>query len=84
MAHILIVEDEPRIASFVAKGLRADGYLTTVAGDGHEGLEQALSGGFDLVVLDVMLPGFDGLEVCRTSTASRCWTGCARRAPVCR
>ncbi len=63
MAHILIVEDEPRIASFVAKGLRADGYLTTVAGDGHEGLEQALSGGFDLVVLDIGLPGIDGFEV---------------------
>lgn len=63
MAHILIVEDEPRIASFVAKGLRADGYLTTVAGDGRRGLELALDGGVDLVVLDIGLPGLDGFEV---------------------
>jgi len=63
VARILIVEDEPRIASFVAKGLRADGYLATVAGDGREGLDQALSGEFDLMVLDIGLPGMDGFEV---------------------
>jgi DNA-binding response OmpR family regulator len=63
MAHILIVEDESRIASFVAKGLGADGYLTTVVGDGRQGLDHALSGGYDLVVLDIGLPGIDGFEV---------------------
>ena len=63
MARILIIEDEERIASFVAKGLRADGHLTTIAADGHEGLDQALSGAFDLVVLDIGLPGIDGFEV---------------------
>ncbi len=63
MAHILIVEDEQRIASFVSKGLRADGYLTTSVADGRDGLEQALSGAFDLVVLDIGLPGLDGFEV---------------------
>lgn len=63
MASILIVEDEERIASFVAKGLRADGYVTTVVGDGREGLDLALSGSFDLVVLDIGLPGLDGFEV---------------------
>lgn len=63
MAHILIVEDEQRIAAFVSKGLRADGYLTTSVADGRDGLEHALSGAFDLVVLDIGLPGLDGFEV---------------------
>lgn len=63
MAHILIVEDEQRIAAFVSKGLRADGYLTTSVADGRDGLEHALSGAFDLVVLDIGLPGIDGFEV---------------------
>lgn len=63
MARILIVEDEERIASFVAKGLRADGHTTVIAGDGHEGLDRALSGDFDLVVLDIGLPGIDGFTV---------------------
>jgi len=63
VARILIVEDEPRIASFVAKGLRADGHVATVVGDGREGLDEAMSGNHDLVVLDIGLPGMDGFEV---------------------
>ncbi len=63
MARILIVEDEARIASFVAKGLRAEGHTATVAGDGHLGLDHAMSGDFDLMVLDIGLPGLDGFEV---------------------
>jgi DNA-binding response OmpR family regulator len=63
VARILIVEDEQRIAAFVAKGLRADGYLTMSVADGHAGLDLALSGDFDLVVLDIGLPGLDGFEV---------------------
>ena len=63
MARILIVEDEQRIASFLAKGLRADGHTTTCVGDGQEGLDLALSGDVDLVVLDIGLPGMDGFEV---------------------
>ncbi|WP_395694968.1 response regulator transcription factor [Nocardioides sp.] len=63
MARILIVEDEERIASFVAKGLRADGHLTTTVADGRHGLDHALSGDHDLVVLDIGLPGMDGFEV---------------------
>ncbi len=63
MARILIVEDEDRIASFIAKGLRADGHQATVAGDGHSGLDHALSGDFDLMVLDIGLPGLGGFEV---------------------
>ena len=63
MSAILIAEDEERIASFVAKGLRASGFSVEVTGRGDEALERALSGDFDLLVLDVGLPGIDGFEV---------------------
>lgn len=63
MARILIVEDEERIASFVAKGLSADGHRCTVMADGLSGLEAALSGDHDLMVLDIGLPTIDGFEV---------------------
>lgn len=63
MAQILIVEDEERIASFIAKGLRAEGHQPTVVGDGPGGLDEALSGRFDLLVLDIGLPGMDGFEL---------------------
>lgn len=63
MARILIVEDEERIASFVAKGLRADGHQTTAVADGRVGLDHAMSGDYDLVVLDIGLPSMDGFEV---------------------
>ena len=63
MARILIVEDEERIASFVAKGLHAEGHSTTVVADGREGLDEALSDDYDLMVLDIGLPSMDGFEV---------------------
>ena len=63
MARILIVEDEARIASFVAKGLRAEGHVVTVVGDGVTGLDHALSGEHDLMVLDIGLPRLDGFKV---------------------
>jgi DNA-binding response OmpR family regulator len=63
VARILIVEDEPRISSFMAKGLTADGFTTTVATDGIAGLDLALSGEFDLMVLDIGLPRLDGYAV---------------------
>lgn len=63
MNRILVVEDEERIASFIAKGLRADGFTPTVVGDGITGLDYAVSGEFDLVVLDIGLPGMDGFTL---------------------
>ncbi|MDI3329629.1 MAG: response regulator transcription factor [Micrococcus sp.] len=63
MSQILMIEDEPRISSFVAKGLKAEGLATTVAATGREGLVLALTGGFDLVILDLGLPDMDGFEV---------------------
>ncbi|MFF5156946.1 response regulator transcription factor [Streptomyces sp. NPDC000348] len=74
MNRILIVEDEERIASFVEKGLRANGFTTTVVPDGEAGYAYALTGGFDLVVLDIGLPGRDGFTVLRELRESRVTT----------
>jgi len=70
MARILIVEDEERISSFIAKGLRADGYTTTTVADGGTGLDYALTGDFDLLILDINLPGLNGFEVLTRMRAS--------------
>ncbi|MCR8670279.1 response regulator transcription factor [Agrococcus sp. HG114] len=63
MASILIAEDEARIASFVEKGLTAAGFTTRVATTGPEALDLALTDEFDLLVLDIGLPGMDGFDV---------------------
>jgi DNA-binding response OmpR family regulator len=62
---ILLVEDEPQIAAFISRGLRHEGYTVITAADGETGLETAFSELPDLIILDVMLPGIDGLTVCR-------------------
>jgi two-component system response regulator RegX3 len=64
-ARILVVDDEPSITEFVGYNLRKEGYEVAIATDGDEALALAKSQPFDLVVLDVMLPGIDGYEVCR-------------------
>jgi DNA-binding response OmpR family regulator len=63
--RILIVEDEARIASFLEKGLKANGFATAVASDGNDALHLARSGEFDLMVLDIGLPSRDGFSVLR-------------------
>ncbi|WP_018352290.1 response regulator transcription factor [Longispora albida] len=63
--RVLVVEDEPTIAQSVAARLRGEGYLVDIAGDGPSAVRAAAAHRPDVVVLDVMLPGFDGLEVCR-------------------
>ena len=63
MPRVLIAEDEARIASFLEKGLRASGFSTTTVADGRAAAGMARDGDFDLVVLDLGLPGRDGLEV---------------------
>ncbi len=68
---VLVVEDEPVIADAVAARLRAEGFAVHVAHDGPAGVAAAARHRPDLVVLDVMLPGFDGLEVCRRVQAER-------------
>ncbi|CAN5699768.1 response regulator transcription factor [soil metagenome] len=63
MPRILIAEDEPRIAAFVEKGLRANGFTTTVVDDGRDAAAAARDADFDLLILDLGLPGKDGMEV---------------------
>ena len=69
--RILIDEDEERIAAFVAKGLRAAGFTATVVGDGPATFHEAGSGGYDLLILDLGLPGEDGLSVLHRLRAAR-------------
>lgn len=65
MAKILIVEDEVNIARFLQLELKHEGYEVDTANDGRLGLQKALEGSFDLILLDIMLPGLSGIEVCR-------------------
>lgn len=71
MSKVLVVEDEQRIAAFVEKGLRANGFGTTVVSDGDSALEHLRTGGHDLVILDLGLPGKDGFGVLRAARAER-------------
>jgi two-component system alkaline phosphatase synthesis response regulator PhoP len=63
-AHILVVDDEAHLAAGIAENLEAEGYRSDVAHDGRAGLERLKAEPFDLVVLDVMMPSMDGLELC--------------------
>ncbi|MFN4316202.1 MAG: response regulator transcription factor [Chitinophagaceae bacterium] len=63
--QILLVEDEPSVASMLNKGLGEEGYQVTVAPDGRLGLQLATDNPYSLIILDVMLPGINGLELCR-------------------
>lgn len=64
-AHILLVDDEPSITEFVSYALKKEGYLVDVADNGEIAYEMALKKPYDLFVLDIMLPGMDGYELCR-------------------
>ena len=70
-SRVLVVEDEPTIAESVAARLRAEGFEVQIAADGYRALDAAAEDQPDLVVLDLMLPGLDGLEVCRRLQATR-------------
>jgi DNA-binding response OmpR family regulator len=69
--RIVVVEDEPTIAAAVADRLRSDGYEVSVASDGPSGVQLCRQVEPDLLILDLMLPGFDGYEVCRRVQAER-------------
>lgn len=70
MIKILIIEDDPNVADFLKRGLIRSGFDVEVAETGHQGLEMAQSSNPDLVVLDLMLPDIDGIDVCRQLRAS--------------
>jgi CheY-like chemotaxis protein len=69
MNRILIAEDEARLASFLEKGLRSNGFVTTTASDGPTALALARDDDFDLLILDLGLPGLDGMTILRTLRA---------------
>ncbi|MFF2850579.1 response regulator transcription factor [Streptomyces sp. NPDC058001] len=68
--RLLIVEDEKRLALSLAKGLTAEGYAVDVVHDGLQGLHRASDGAYDLVILDIMLPGMNGYRVCAALRAA--------------
>lgn len=68
--HILVIEDDERVASYVAKGLREEGHVVTQCGDGRAGLIQAAAEDYDVIVLDRMLPAVDGMTILKTLRAA--------------
>lgn len=65
MTRLLLLEDEPRIAAFVQRGLKAEGYDVTTVGTGAAAIETGLEGDHDIIILDVMLPDMSGMDVCK-------------------
>jgi heavy metal response regulator len=63
--HILVVEDEPKLSTYLKRGLEEEGYAVDLIQNGQDALAWAIAMPFDLIVLDIMLPKLDGLEVCR-------------------
>jgi DNA-binding response OmpR family regulator len=68
--RVLVVEDERSISGFISQGLGEAGFVVTVEADGRRGLQRALDAEFDAIILDIMLPGMDGLEVLRRIRAA--------------
>ncbi|ETB40522.1 transcriptional regulator, partial [Mycobacterium avium subsp. hominissuis 10-5606] len=72
--RVLLVEDEPRLAATVARGLKAEGFVVVTVGNGVDGLAEATENPFDVVILDIMLPGRSGYEVLRRMRSNNVWT----------
>jgi DNA-binding response OmpR family regulator len=72
--HVLVVEDEPRVADLVKRALEHDQHRVDLAADGTDGLAMAAEGTFDAVVLDILLPGINGIEVCRRLRSAKVHT----------
>lgn len=70
MKRILLIEDETSVVSFIKKGLAEEGYEVTVALEGGQGVQLALNHEFDVIILDIMLPGKNGLEICNEIRAN--------------
>jgi two-component system, OmpR family, response regulator len=71
--RVLVVEDDVRMAAALRRGLHAEGLVVDIASDGGEAIRRVRGGGFDVVVLDVMLPDVDGFETCRRLRAHGVW-----------
>lgn len=68
---VLLIEDEPNVAGIINRGLSENGYSVSVAPDGTLGHQMALSHDFDVIILDIMLPGINGMEICRQLRGSK-------------
>jgi two-component system, OmpR family, response regulator len=73
LMRVLIVEDEAKLAKLLERGLREEGYAADIAGRGEDALWMAAAASYDVLVLDVMLPGVDGFEVCRRLRNDGVW-----------
>ncbi len=71
MKHVLVIEDELNLARFIELELKHEGYAVTLSADGEDGLDKALNHDFDCILLDLMLPALNGLEVCRRIRKSK-------------
>jgi DNA-binding response OmpR family regulator len=71
---LLLVEDDDKIATAVRRGLEAEGFAVEVAADGHDGLWRAREGSYDLVILDILLPGRNGYQICADLRGADIWT----------
>ena len=74
VVRVLLVEDETRLAETVRRGLVAEGFVVDVEHDGVDGLAAAATGDFDVVVLDIMLPGLSGYQIVRQLRTRQVWT----------
>ena len=72
--RVLVVEDEVRLAEAITRGLTAEGFTVEAVHDGAEGLWRARERDYGVIVLDILLPGINGYEICRTLRAERVWT----------
>jgi DNA-binding response OmpR family regulator len=72
--RVLVVEDEKRLGTAIQRGLKAEGFEADLATDGLDGLWQAREGQYGAIVLDILLPGMNGYEICRTLRAEEDWT----------
>jgi two-component system OmpR family response regulator len=72
--RVLLVEDEPRLSATLCRGLTAEGFVVVAVGTGVDGLHEAIENSFDVVILDIMLPGHSGYEVLRRMRAQDVWT----------
>ena len=72
--RVLLVEDEVRLAEAVQRGLAAEGFKVELAHDGNEGLFKATTGAYEVVVLDIMLPGLNGYRICQEMRRAEVWT----------
>lgn len=71
MMNLLLVEDEPNLVSVISRGLTEEGFTVSVAPDGNTGKKMALENAFDVIILDVMLPGINGIELCKIIKAQK-------------